>query len=116
MIIFTLGALCVVVLVALSVLSARATLEGTIKFPWFWVFFSVASFSLVGACAAFQEMISFEYGWTMMQPEEAEIYSSEYRPDLFDWYNYQFLSFVLALVGFVIGIVGSILSWRKQRI
>ncbi|MFP7365134.1 hypothetical protein SFC07_05040 [Corynebacterium callunae] len=109
-------ALAMVVLVAASVFRARAAGVETPKFPWFWVFFPLLSFSLVGACVAFQEMTTFDYGWTMMSPEQIETYSSELQPDLFGLRNFQGLSFIFALFGVVVGALGSILSWRKQRI
>ncbi|ANE02972.1 hypothetical protein ccrud_01215 [Corynebacterium crudilactis] len=104
-------AIAVSVLVGVSILRKQSGPERV--FPWFWVFFPLLLASIAGLFAEIKALSYVPYGWTMSDPA---IYSDEVQPDFFTSYNTSAMLLVVYVVTLVVGVIGSVWSWKKQRI
>lgn len=104
-------AIAVTALVGVSLLRKQATEERV--FPWFWVFFPLVLMSIAGIFMKLESRTSFDFGWTMYEPS---IYSNEFQPDLFDLYNFTTISIIIYIVTLIVGVLGSVIAWKKRRI
>ncbi|SJM57406.1 hypothetical membrane protein [Corynebacterium glutamicum] len=104
-------AIAVTALVGVSLLRKQASEERV--FPWFWVFFPLTLMSISGIFMKLELRTSFDFGWTMYEPS---IYSSEFQPDFFDLYNATTISIIIYIVTLIVGVIGSVIAWKKRRI
>lgn len=104
-------ATAVTALVGVSLLRKQTTEERV--FPWFWVFFPLVLMSIAGIFVKLESRTSFDFGWTMYEPS---IYSNEFRPDLFDLYNFTTISIIIYIVTLIVGLIGSVIAWKKRQL
>lgn len=104
-------AIAVTALVGVSLLREQASEERV--FPWFWVFFPLTLMSISGILMKPESRTSFDFGWSMYEPS---IYSNEFQPDFFDLFNSSTISLVTYVVTLLVGVIGSVIAWKKRRI